>query len=183
YSEDITGGGGFQYNKDPNGTIYAIQRLDLVEGKTEQYINSPGGAVRPQPSHDGKTLAFVKRVRTKTVLYTYDIESGRETPVWDNLNRDAQETWAMFGVHPGFNWTPDDKAVIISAKGHFWKVDIASKQATQIPFNVHVKEQITEAVRFMQDVAPDSFEVKMLRFPTVSPDKKMVVYTALGKLY
>ncbi|MBI1804789.1 MAG: PD40 domain-containing protein [Ignavibacteria bacterium] len=183
YSEDVSPGGGFQYNKDPNGTIYVIQRLDLQTGKTEQFINSQGGAARPQVSPDGKTIAFVKRVRLNTVLYLYDIETGKETPIYDNLNRDAQETWAMFGVHPGFAWMPDGKSIVISAKGHLWKIDIQSKQAVQIPFSVHVKQAITEAVRFPQEVSPEKFEVKMLRYVTVSPDQRSVVYTALGKLY
>jgi len=183
YSEDVSPGGGFQYNKDPNGTIYAIQRLDLQTGKTEQFINSQGGAVRPQVSPDGKTIAFVKRVRLKTVLYLFDVETGKETPIYDNLNRDAQETWSMFGVHPGFSWTPDGKAIVISAKGHLWRIDVHTKQAAQIPFSVHVKQSITEAVRFPQDVSPEKFDVKMLRFVTVSPDQRSVMYMALGSLY
>ena len=34
YSQDATGGPTFQYNKDPNPGIYAIQRLDLESGET-----------------------------------------------------------------------------------------------------------------------------------------------------
>ena len=183
YSEDVSPGGGFQYNKDPYGVIYVIQRLDMQTGKTDRFINGEGGSARPQVSPDGKTIAFVRRVRLKTVLYLYDIESGRETPIYDSLNRDAQETWAIFGVHPGFSWTPDGSHIVVSAKGHLWKIDVKTKAAVQIPFHVHVKQTIADAVRFPQVVAPDKFDVKMLRWVTVSPDQKSVIYTALGKLY
>ncbi|TAK65613.1 MAG: amidohydrolase [Bacteroidetes bacterium] len=183
YSEDVSGGGGFQYNKDPYGVIYVIQRLDMERGKTERFINGQGGSCRPQVSPDGKTIAFVRRVRLQSVLYLYDIESGKETPIYDNLNRDAQETWALFGVHPGFSWTPDGKNIVISAKGKIWSINIQTKEATQIPFNVHVKQTITQAVRFPQEVSPEQFDVKMLRWATVSPDKKSVVYGAIGKLW
>jgi imidazolonepropionase-like amidohydrolase/Tol biopolymer transport system component len=125
----------------------------------------------------------VRRVRLKTVLYTYDIESGKEIPIYDNLSRDAQETWALFGVHPGFSWTPDGKNIVISAKGHIWNINVQSKEATEIPFKAHVKQTVTQAVRFPQEVAPEKFDVKMLRYVTVSPDQKQVIYTALGKLY
>ena len=187
YSEDVSPGGGFQYNKDPNGVIYVIQRLDMQTGKTEQFINGQGGSVRPQVSPDGKTIAFVRRVRLKSVLYLYDVESGKERPVFDSLNRDAQETWAIFGVYPGFSWTPDGKHIVISAQGHLWNIDLHAPKGgvsvVQIPFKARVKQSITDAVRFPQAVAPGKFDVKMLRWVTVSPDQRSVVYTALGKLW
>ncbi|WP_397573137.1 TolB family protein, partial [Silanimonas sp.] len=65
FSEDVSEGPFFQYNKDPHGLVYAIKRLDRETGEIETLVSSPGGAVRPQPSPDGKTLAFVKRVREK----------------------------------------------------------------------------------------------------------------------
>lgn len=183
YSEDVSPGGGFQYNKDPYGIIYVIQRLDRETGKTEQYIRRAGGSVRPQPSPDGKTIAFVRRVGLKSVLFLYDVESGKETPIYDNLDHDQQEAWAIFGVYPGFSWTPDNRSIVIWAKGKLWRIDVRTKQATSIPFKVKARHTITEAVRFGQTVAPDSFDVKMLRWVTVSPDEKSVVYSALGKLW
>jgi Tol biopolymer transport system component/imidazolonepropionase-like amidohydrolase len=183
YSEDVSPGGGFQYNKDPNGVIYVIQRLDTQTGRTEQFINGQGGSFRPQVSPDGKTIAFVRRVRLKSVLYLFDIESGRETPIYDGLSRDEQETWAMFGVYPGFSWTRDGSAIVIWARGQLWKISVQTRRSEAIPFSVRVQQTITEAVRFQQEVSPEKFDVKMLRFVTVAPNHKSVVYTALGKLY
>src|SRR3954471_22234005 len=54
FSQDITPGRVFEYNKDPNGEIFDIQRLDRERGKTEAFITGNGGAVRPTPSPDGK---------------------------------------------------------------------------------------------------------------------------------
>ena len=183
YSEDVSSGGGFQYNKNPYGVIYVVQRLDRETGKTEQYIRAAGGSARPQPSPDGKTMAFVRRVGLKSVLYLYDIESGRETQLYDNLDHDQQEAWAVFGVYPGFSWTPDSKRIVIWAKGKIWNIDVNTKQAVNIPFTVNAKHMITDAVRFAQNVAPEQFDVKMLRWVTVAPDEKSVVYAALGKLW
>jgi Tol biopolymer transport system component/imidazolonepropionase-like amidohydrolase len=183
YGEDVSGGGGFEYNRDPYGVIYAIQRLDRTTGKTEQYISGAGGSARPQVSPDGKTIAFVRRVRLNTVLYLYDVESGKETPLFDRLNHDQQEAWAIFGVYPGFSWTPDGKNLIIWAKGKIWNINVQTKQASEIPFKARVKQTIAEAVRFPQEVAPEKFSVKMLRWVTVSPDQKSVIYSSLGKLW
>ncbi|HLF13452.1 MAG TPA: amidohydrolase family protein [Bacteroidota bacterium] len=183
YSEDVSAGGGFQYNKNPHGVIYVIKRLDRETGKTESLITEEGGSVRPQPSPDGKTVAFVRRVGLRTVLFLNDIESGVQTPIYDGLNRDAQETWAIFGVHPGFSWTRDGKFIVISAGGLLRKINVATKDVATIPFRAKVRQTITDAVLTPQEVSPERFDVKMLRFTTVSPDGKSVVYTALGNLY
>ena len=90
YSEDVYPGGFFQYNKDPNSQIYVINRYDFETGDISRITGGPGGAARPQISRDGKKLAFVRRVRTKSVLYIHDLETGEEWPVYDNLNKDQQ---------------------------------------------------------------------------------------------
>ena len=183
WSEDVTPSGMFEYNKDPYGIIYVIHRLDRETGKVERYISGEGGSARPQPSPDGKTIAFIRRVRLQTVLYLYDVESGKETPLYENMGRDQQEAWAIFGVYPGVSWTPDSRSLVFWATGKIKRLDVRSRQVSDIPFSAAVTQTITEAVRFPNAVAPESFDVKMLRWVTVAPDKKSVVYTALGKLY
>lgn len=69
YSEDMYPGGYFQYNKDPNSQIYVIKRYNRKTGKTETVVSGPGGAIRPQISHDGTKLAFLRRVRTLSLIH------------------------------------------------------------------------------------------------------------------
>jgi Tol biopolymer transport system component len=59
FSEDLYPGGEFQYNKDPNKQIFAIRRFDKEKGTIDNITGGAGGAVRPQLSRDGKTLAFI----------------------------------------------------------------------------------------------------------------------------
>ncbi len=87
YSEDMYPGGSFQYNKDPNKQIYVIKRYDLETAETITVTGGPGGAARPEVSPDGKKLAFVKRIRAKSVLFIHDLETGEEWPVFDELIR------------------------------------------------------------------------------------------------
>ena len=91
----------FQYNKDPNAGIYAVRRLDRETGDLQTILSGPGGAARPQPSPDGRHLAFVRRVRDQTALFLADLETGAQRPLVGNLSHDQQETWAIFGVLPG----------------------------------------------------------------------------------
>jgi Tol biopolymer transport system component len=184
YSEDLYPGGFFQYNKNPNAQIFAIRRFDREKGIIEDVTGGPGGAVRPQISHSGKLLAFIKRVRTKTVLFLRDIETGEEWAIYDKLSKDQQEAWTVFGIYPGYAWTPDDKQIIIWSGGKLMRIDANGKNdATDIPFTCNVKQKITDAVRFQQNINQDEFTVKVIRHAITSPDGKSMVFNALGHLY
>ena len=183
FSDDATPGEVFEYSKDPNGQIYVIQRLDRQTGEIETFIDGPGGAIRPTPSPDGKSLAFIRRVRYQSTLMLMDLASGRITPLTDILDRDMQETWAVQGVYPGMAWTPDGKAIVFWAGGGIKRIDVASKAVSDIPFHVTGTRFVENAVRQQKDVAPDSFDVKMIRFAKASPDGRRVVYEALGRLW
>jgi imidazolonepropionase-like amidohydrolase/Tol biopolymer transport system component len=183
YSQDTTPGKVFEYNKDSNGQIFVIQRLDRKTGKTQAYVTGPGGAVRPTPSPDGKTLAFIRRVRGKSVLHLMDLRSGETWPIFDGLDRDMQETWSIHGVYPSMAWTPDAKSIVFWAGGKIQRLDVASRKVADIPFHVHTTRRVSQAVRFPVDVAPKKFETKMLRWVNVAPKGDRVVYQALGHLW
>ncbi|MEE8147923.1 MAG: hypothetical protein V3T24_09985, partial [Longimicrobiales bacterium] len=182
YSRNVWPGQTFQYNKDPNQIIYAVLKRDLTTGEEETVIRRAGGSITPQPSPDGKTLAFIRRVRLNTVLFLKDLETGEEWPLFDGLDRDMQEAWAIHGVYTQYSWTPDGGAIVIWGQGKIWKVDATTGDATEIPFTAHVDQKIYQAVRYRQEVAPADFDVKMLRHVTTSPDGRFVVYSALGSL-
>ena len=183
FSEDVAPGNGFQYNRDPYGQVYVVQRFNRETGKRSTWIGGAGGSMRPQVSPDGRTMAFVRRVDVKTVLFLQDMESGRERVLFDGLDHDQQEAWAIFGTYPGYAWTPDGKSLVLWAKGKLWRVDATSGAPTEIPFAAHVKQVVADAVRFPQAVAPEKFDVKMLRWVVVSPDQKRTVFGAMGKLW
>ena len=183
YSQDVSPGATFQYNKDSNQQIYAIQRLDLVRGTTELLVTGAGGACRPTPSPDGRQLAFVRRIGAKTGLHLFDLASGAVRLVYDGLERDMQETWAIHGVYPGFAWMPDGRSIVIWSKGKIRRVDTAEGVAQVIPFHIRDRRQITRSLRVPVEVAPQQFDVRMLRWVQVSPVGDQVVYQALGHIY
>ncbi len=183
FSKDVTPGSTFEYNKDPNGVIFAVLRHDLQNGRQTTVIARPGGSVAPRPSPDGKRLAFIRRVRTKSVLFVKNLETGEESPVFDRIEKDLQEAWTVHGVYPQYSWTPDGARIVIWGEGKIWNVDVAAKTGSQIPFTVRVDQTMVAPVRFQQNVAPDEFAVKMLRHVRVSPDGKNVAFGALGHVY
>ncbi len=184
YSEDVYPGGYFQYNKNPNEQIFVIKRFDREKGTNENVTGGPGGAVRPQVSRSGKLMAFVKRVRTKTVLYIRNLKTGEEWPVYDMLSKDQQEAWTTFGIYPGYCWTPDDKHIIIWAGGKIKKIDVnLTNTATDIPFTCNVKQKLSPTLRYTQELNADKFNVHVIRHAITSPDGKWLVFSALGQLY
>lgn len=183
FSEDVSPGPNFEYSKDPNGLIYAIRQLDLSTGKLSNLIAEQGGSARPQISPDGKLIAYVKRVRLRSVLYIQNIKTGEQWPLYDDLTHDQQETWAIFGVYPNFAWTPDSKKIIFYAKGKIKQIDLASLSVNDIPFEVNSQQTVQEALHFEQPVFTADFTAKMLRQLVTSPDGKTVIFNAAGYLY
>jgi imidazolonepropionase-like amidohydrolase/Tol biopolymer transport system component len=183
FSQDTTSGRFFEYNKNSHRQIYVIQRVDLEDGEIEAFVTGPGGAVRPVPSPDGHWLAFVRRVGGQSTLFVKDLKTGEERPLWDGLERDLQEIWAIHGVYPAFTWLPGSKEIVTWAQGRLWRVDVGTGKARDIPFHVKDTREIRRALRFEVPVAPESFDVRQLRWTTVSPDGSRVVYSALGSLY
>ena len=183
FSDDATPGMTFEYSKDVNDQIYIIRRLDRETGEIDAYINGPGGSIRPTPSPDGKSIAFIRRVRYQSVLYVMDIESGRETPVFSGLDRDLQETWAIHGVYPAISWTPDNRSIVFWADGRIQRVDVGTQAVADIPFHVADTRRVQDTVRFPVEVAPDTFDVRMIRWARPSPDGTKVVFEALGNLW
>nr|BCB97520.1 hypothetical protein [Shewanella vesiculosa] len=183
FSQDATPGKTFHYSKDSVKGIYKIKRYDTQTGDIEVLIEGTGGAIRPTPSPDGKTLAYIKRDGFQSTLYSLDLTSGEENKLYDKLDRDMQETWAIHGVYPTMSWTKDNKHIVFWAKGKINKLDVDSKQVTDIPFSVNTQRDIQPSVRFTQNLDKDEFDVKMLRMAQVSPDGEKVVFEALGKIW
>lgn len=183
FSQDDTPGKTFHYSKDSEAGIYTIKRFERETGDINVILDGAGGAIRPTPSPDGKYLAYIRRVDFQSTLFLYDLTSGEHIKLYDGLDRDMQETWAIHGVYPTLSWTPDNNSLVFWAGGEIKRLNIANKQVNTIPFSVTASKQIQTALRVQQDLDQTQFDTKMLRFVQVSPDGKQAVFTALGHLY
>ena len=175
--------GPFDYNRDVHSGIYHINRFDRQTGRVEPVTRAAGGSVRPVPSPDGEKLAFVRRIGTDTVLMIRDIATGEEHVLYDGLDMDQQETWAIHGLYPAYSWTPDSRQIVISYDGHIHKLDVDSGESTPIPFDVTVNKQIADAVKYQHPIPDDFFETQLIRWPVLTPDKQSLVFQAAGHIY
>ena len=183
FAVDSTPGSTFQYAQDSNAQVYEIRRHDLETGRTESFVTGPGGAVRPQPSPDGRWLAFVRRLEGRSALYLKDLRSGAETPIYPGLDYDLQEVWGVHGLYPNFDWTPDSRGIVFWSGGAIRRIDVGTQAVAEIPFRVRGTRTVYDPPRSETEVAPASFETKMVRHAAVSPDGTRIVFESLGRLY
>jgi imidazolonepropionase-like amidohydrolase/Tol biopolymer transport system component len=183
FTRNITPGGTFQYAQDSNRALFAIERYELETGETHQVTAGNGGAVRPNPSPDGKYLAFVRRERAKSKLYVRDLASGNERKLLDLPDQDMQETWAVTGVYPNMDWTADSREIVLWSGGKIRRVPVAGGEASDIPFRVADDRVVASSLHPQIAVAPDSFETRMVRWAQASPDGSTIVFESLGKLW
>ena len=120
----------------------------VTSGEHNQQVQgSSGGAVAPEVSPDGRWLAFTRRIPDGTVswkghkygprnaLWVRDLMSGRERVVLDPVEIDLTETFKFLRVLPGYSWTPDGSAIVISRGGQLTRVDVATGNSAVIPFS------------------------------------------------
>lgn len=182
YTRNVSPGNTFEYAQDSNTSLFEIEKYDFETGEVSTVVEGAGGATRPAPSPDGTKLAFVRRERNQSRLYVKDLATGQLSKLYDALDPDLQETWAVNGLYPNMDWTPDSKSIVFWAGGKIRRVDL-SGNAQVIPFRVNDTRIVIDPPQPRIEVAPDTFRTKMPRFVQVSPDGRRVVFESLGKLY
>ncbi|MBN7798788.1 amidohydrolase family protein [Parahaliea mediterranea] len=169
---------------DANHKNFVIKRRDMLSGKSETLVEGFGGAVTPQASPDGKNLAFVRRVKDKTVLFVYDLATGEQKPLYDALDRDLQAEFIAQGTYyPQYGWFPDSRHLAIWGKGKIFRVDALTGKAQEIPFTAHSRHRYTRVADFKQDLAPTRVAAKAVKSLAASPHNDWYVLEALGGLW
>jgi imidazolonepropionase-like amidohydrolase/Tol biopolymer transport system component len=183
YTRNVTPGPIFEYAQDGNKDLFNIERYDLETGEVSTAVSGLGGSVRPTPSPEGKRIAFVRRERERSKLYVRDLASGEDRKLYDDLDQDVQETWAVTGVYPNMSWTPDGRSIVFWAGGKIRRVNTDGSGAAVIPFRISDTRGVIDPPHPQIDVTPAQFETRMTRWAAVSPDGTSVVFESLGRLY
>lgn len=164
--------GSYTYSKDVHKGIYAIFQRNLTTGLEETLVDAfPGGASRPTLSRDGRTLAFVRRVRDKEALVLKDLNTGTLHHIWHGLTYDLSTIYSPMGTYPSFAFTPSSSSpgIIIWAAGQIWHVPltrnaegelVAATRVTSsadlspkvIPFTAQISKKLAETRRMKTDV-------------------------------
>lgn len=169
---------------DGNHINYAVRRRDLQSGAVEEIASGWGSALAPQVSPDSRSLAFVRRVMNKTVLFVLDLATRSERPVYDRLDRDMQASYeAQANYFPHFSWFPDNRRIAIWGKGKLLQVDTESGAVKEIPFRVTAHHRVIEPTRFRNDIEPSKVVVRAIPSLAPSPDQRTLVFSGVGHLW
>jgi len=174
--------GDWQYNAV--GPQYQLYVYDRENGKTSQMSTRFGSAFRPTLSPDGKLLVYATRYETKTGLRLRNLETQAEEWLAFPVQRDETESRAPLDAYPGFSFTPDSKAIVVSYGGEIWRVPVDKSAAVKIPFEADVKMAMGPEVKFTYRVdTSTTFTARQIRDVAPSPDGSKLAFTALDRLW
>jgi Tol biopolymer transport system component/imidazolonepropionase-like amidohydrolase len=163
---------------------YQIGVYDREAGTRTTMSSRYGSAFRPALSPDGKWLAYGTRHDAETGLVLRELASGEERWLAYPIQRDDQEARASMDVLPGYSFTPDSRAVVISYGGEIWRVPIDGGAPARIPFTVSAEVAVGPEVRFDYPVDDSAtFTLKQIRDAVPSPDGTRIAFSALDRLY
>lgn len=174
--------GTFTYNAQ--FPLWQIYRHDRDNGEASQVTNARGSAMRPLLSPDGKWLVYGTRHKTQTGLRVRNIESGAERWLVYPITRDDQESRASRDTLPRYDFTPDGQALIVPIGGKFHRVRVDTGESQPLPFTARVQAEIAPRVYTPVRVQDDErVRARLIRWPSLSPDGKRMVFSAMNRLY
>lgn len=174
--------GDWQYNA--LGPQYQIYTWDRENGRTAQMTTRFGSAFRPALSPDGKYLVYATRFETQTGLRLRDLSTNDEKWLAFPVQRDETESRAPMDAYPGYSFTPDSRAVVVSYGGGIWRVPVDGATPARIPFEAEVALEMGPEVKFAYRVDTSaSFTARQVRDLAPSPDGTKLAFSSVGRIY
>ncbi len=163
---------------------YQLYKYDRETGQSTRMSRRYGSGFRPAISPDGNWLVYGTRENTETGLRKRNLATGDEEWLAYPVQRDEMESRAPLDVLPGYSFTPDSRAVVVSYGGEIWHVPMDGDAATKIPFEVEVQLDIGPEVKFAHTIDTSAMvTARQIRHPVASPDGRRIVFTAFDRVW
>ncbi|MFV0624410.1 amidohydrolase family protein [Sphingomonas sp. ac-8] len=163
---------------------WEIVRRDLKSGAEDRIISAtPGAAMRPALSHDGRLLVYASRDGAQTGLRLRNLVTGEDRLLASPIDHDTQMSGFYNDLVPRSVFLPGDKTVLTSIGGKLVRIDVADGTRRDVPFTAAVDLPLGHNTRVAVPDETGPVRVRIIQAPRLSPDGKRVAFAALGKLY
>ena len=165
--------------------LWQVAVIDRRTGTHHTYTSNQGSGFRPALSRDGNWLVYGTRYGTETGLRIRHLETGEESWLAYPVQFDAQESnKSSMDVLPGYSFTPDSSAVIVTYDGGFWRIPTDGSAITEIPFSADVDLALGPKLRFTKRIEDGpSFTARRIRDVSFSSDGKRIAFSAVNAIW
>lgn len=176
-----------RHTSRPRPTVeFRLYRLDLTTGEAKPFTqpNAPYHEYKPELSRTGRWLAYVRHYDGKrSELRVYDSRKDVDRMLMPLSDADEPHRLTLEDEFPNYAFTPDEHHIVIWSGGKLHKVDVESGKSAIIPFIADVRRTVNAPLESDFPLPDDVLTVRALRWPQVSIDEKMLVFSALGDLW
>jgi Tol biopolymer transport system component len=163
---------------------YQLYRWDRETRQATLMSLRYGSGFRPAISPDGNWLVYGSRDNTQTGLRKRNLQTGDEDWLVYPVQRDDMESRAPLDVLPGYSFTPDSRAVVVSYDGQIWRVPMDGGDPVNIPFEVDVELAVGPEVKFAYPMDTSAMvTARQIRTPVASRNGDRLVFTAFDRLW
>ena len=173
--------GGFEY--DAAFPMWQIARKDLRTGEEDVLTRDLGSGIRPVLSPDGRFLVYGSRHHGDTGLKLLDLETGENTWLKYPITHDDQESTFTRDLLPRYDFTPDGKALVYTNNGGFERLDLASRDASQIAFSAEIAQSLGSLLYFPWRLESGDVKARIAQDPALSPSGTHVAFTAFKSVH
>ena len=164
---------------------FQLALLDRETGRVHVRTHEHEGAFRPVPSPDGRWVVYATRWDAREALKLLDVETGGDSWLVMDVQRDDSQGGGMRDrdVYPNSAFTPDSRALITSYGGKIMRVEVPSGEASEIPFQARVQQELGPLVKFDYPINDSTMTVSQIRGARPSPDGRRLAFAALDRLW
>ncbi len=159
-----------------------VVRRDLAAG-TDHPVSLPVPvAMRPLVSPDGRWLVYAGQSQGVTGLRVRSLATGEDRWLRRSLMRNELEARATRDVLPGFAFTPDSRAIVLSYDGRIHRLEIGTGEDRVIPFTANVSLEVAERITVPQRLTDAPVHGRQLQHAAVHEDGR-VAFSTLARVY
>jgi Tol biopolymer transport system component/imidazolonepropionase-like amidohydrolase len=163
---------------------WRIYRIDLATDlATPEMVSFAGrDGLRPIVSPDGRFLVYMSSTGSWYGFRLRDLRTLAER--WLVRERlELTDPHLSRGREPGYAFTPDSKSLIAAYGGKIHRIDVANGHESIIPFTVDVVRHLAPMTVHQFAVSDTAVRTRSVNQPALSPDGRMVSFSALNRLW